>query len=66
MKVNIGNIPRGTKFYDYPKDTVFVFKERERPKRDPHTGELVKTDNNKESNSPHKMAIYTGSDSPIC
>lgn len=50
MEVNIGNIPRDTKFSDYPKDTVFVFKERERPKRDHHTGELIKTDNNKESN----------------
>lgn len=50
MEVNIGNIPRDTKFSDYPKDTVFVFKERERPKRDTHTGELIKTGNNKESN----------------
>lgn len=50
MEVNIGNIPRDTKFSDYPKDTVFVFKEGERPKRDPHTGELIKADNNQNSN----------------
>ena len=49
MKVNIGKLPRDTKYSEFPQDTVFVFEEGERPKRDPKTGELIKNNNANES-----------------
>ena len=42
MEINIRDIPEEKTFDDYPKDTIFVFEETPRPKRDPKTGFIIR------------------------
>ena len=49
LRIYFDQIPDGTKFYDYPEDTVFVLDDT-RPMRDPVTFQLIR--------SPAREMIY--------
>ncbi len=42
MEVNISELSDKKTIYDYPDDTIFVWSEAPRPKRDPKTGLILK------------------------
>ncbi|MCI7350176.1 MAG: hypothetical protein MSH60_05410 [Ruminococcus sp.] len=51
MKIDLGDIPKGKTWRDYPKDTLFVFSESPPIKVDPKTGYIIRDNENNNSNS---------------